>query len=177
MAIDQIRQQIMASIWRAIAQSEVDISTVPQDQQEKLVGKIADQLMVTINDLLETESGMPADDDPASEHNEVILWEGRPFLSPFEYYVLTDDRLKIRHGMLGRNIENYELIRVQDIDFEQGITERIFGIGDVFIHGQDPSNPTVELRNVPDPEAVYETLRKAWLEARKRHGLQFSEFM
>ena len=60
---------------------------------------------------------------------------------------------------------------------EQGVTERVFGIGDLIIRGHDPSDPTVELRNVSQPEVVYETLRRAWLEARKRHGLQFREFM
>ena len=49
--------------------------------------------------------------------------------------------------------------------------------GDIFIKGQDASNPEVILRNVAKPEEVYEVLRKAWLEARKRHGLQFREFM
>ena len=111
------------------------------------------------------------------EHGEQVLWEGRPFLSLVEYYVLTSERLKIRQGLLGRDIENFELIRIQDIDFKQGVTERIFGIGDITITGQDPSNPKIVLRNVPKPEVVYETLRRAWLEARKRYGLQFREFM
>ena len=55
--------------------------------------------------------------------------------------------------------------------------ERVLGIGDVNIRGQDPSNPAIVLRNVPKPEEVYETLRRAWLESRKRHGLQFREYM
>jgi hypothetical protein len=33
------------------------------------------------------------------------------------------------------------------------------------------------LRNVRDPEQVYEILRRAWLDSRKRHGLEFREFM
>jgi hypothetical protein len=53
----------------------------------------------------------------------------------------------------------------------------VIGIGDIVIHGQDPSDPNVELRNVSEPDIVYETLRRAWLDARKRYGLQFSEFM
>ena len=74
-------------------------------------------------------------------------------------------------------MENFELIRIQDIDFKQGINERVFGIGDVRIRGHDASDPEILLRNVGDPEDVYEILRKAWLDARKRHGLEFREFM
>ena len=87
------------------------------------------------------------------------------------------ERLKIRQGLLGREIENYELIRIQDIDLKQSMTDRVFGIGDLVIKGHDPSDPKIELRNVSKPEVVYETLRRAWLEARKRYGLQFREYM
>ena len=79
--------------------------------------------------------------------------------------------------MFSRDIENFELIRIQDIDLSQGVHERVMGIGDVTIKGHDASAPEVVLRNVKNPEDVYETLRKAWLEARKRHGLQFREYM
>jgi len=177
MSIDQIRQQIIASIWQAIAQSGVDISAVTQDQQQKLVGAIADNVMVAVNTLLEESQAPKEPEEAVDEYGEQVLWEGRPFLSLLEYYVLTNERLKIRHGMFGRDIENFELIRVQDIDLKQGVTERIFGIGDITIRGHDPSDPKIVLRNVSKPEVVYEVMRRAWLDARKRHGLQFREFM
>jgi hypothetical protein len=69
------------------------------------------------------------------------------------------------------------LIRIQDIDLKQGVGERMLGIGDITIRGHDASEAIVTLRNIPKPEEVYEILRKAWLEARKRHGLQFREYM
>jgi hypothetical protein len=177
MSIDQTRHQIIASVWQAIAQSGVDISAVPQEQQEKLVGKIADNVMLAVNAMLDEAPEPKPAEQPVDEYGESVLWEGRPFLSLVEYYVLTSERLKIRQGLFGRDIENFELIRIQDIDLKQGATERIFGIGDITIHGHDTSDPTIVLRNVPKPEVVYETLRRAWLEARKRYGLQFREFM
>ena len=177
MSIDKIRHQILGSIWQAVAQSGVDLSAVPQDQQEKLVSKIADSVMVTMNTLLEETPEPKKAPEPGEEYSEHVLWQGRPFLSLVEYYVLTSERLKVRQGLFGREIENFELIRIQDIDFKQGMTERMLGIGDVNIRGQDPSNPEIILRNVPKPEAVYETLRRAWLDARKRYGLQFREYM
>lgn len=177
MAIEQTRAQVIGSIWQAIAQSGVDISSVPREQQEKLVEKIADDVMVTIDGMLEPAQApvenQPVEDDKA-EH---VLWQGRPFLSMVESYMITSERIKIVKGLLSRGVENFELIRVQDIDLKQSLNERVLGIGDIVIRGQDPSNPEIILRNIPKPNEVYELLRRAWLDARKRYGLQFREYM
>jgi len=181
MSIDQIRAQVIASIWQAVAQSGVDLTAVSTDQQGTLVGKIADNVMLTLDSILNDEEAeqtkAKTTEEPGDEYSERVLWEGRPFLSLVEYYILTSDRLKIRQGLFGRDIENFELIRIQDVDFKQGVTERILGIGDITIQGHDPSDPKIVIRNIPKPDVVYETLRRAWLEARKRYGLQFREFM
>jgi hypothetical protein len=177
MSIDQTRAQVISSVWQAIAQSGVDLSSIPQDQQEKLVGKIADSVLVAVNDMLDEEDKLEVNEDEADEFAEKVIWKGRPFLSLVEHYTLTSERLKITSGWASRRVENFELIRIQDIDFKQGMTERMFGIGDITVRGADASNPDIELRNVSKPEDVYEILRRAWLEARKRHGLKFSEFM
>ncbi len=191
MKIETVRTQLISAIWQAVAQSGVNLSSIPQKEQDDLVRTIADRVMITIDSLLDVavdaemkdqpERGMEADLDEGgkakSEFDEKVLWQGRPFLSLVEKYIVTNERIKIIHGMLSRNIENFELIRVQDIDFKQNVGERVLGIGDIFIHGHDPSDPQVILRNVHNPEEIYETLRRAWMDARKRHGLQFSEFM
>jgi hypothetical protein len=177
MSIDQTRAQVISSVWQAIAQSGVDLSPIPQDQQEKLVSKIADSLLVAVNTMLDEDEPLTVKQDEVDELEEKVLWKGRPFLSLVEHYTITSERLKIISGLASRRVENFELIRVQDIDFTQGMTERMFGIGDITIRGADPSNPDIKLRNVSKPEEVYELMRRAWLEARKRHGLKFTEFM
>ncbi len=176
MAIEQTRAQVIANIWQAIAQSDIDLSSVPHDQQEKLVAEIADNIMLGMNAMMdEQEPGLASEIETSKD--EQILWTGRPFLSMVETYAITSERIKIIKGLFSRDLENYELIRIQDIDLSQGVNERILNIGDLTIQGHDPSDPTVILRNISKPEEVYEILRRAWLEARKRHGLQFREFM
>lgn len=177
MTIQETRAKVISSIWQAIAQSGVDLSSIPADQQAKLVEAIANNTLVSINEQLQAESASVPEAEAVSDTEERILWEGRPFLSMVESYRITSERIRVHRGMVGRNIENYELVRIQDIDFTQGVTERIFNIGDILISGQDPKTPQLVLRNIPKPEEVYEILRKAWLEARKRHGLQFREYM
>jgi hypothetical protein len=191
MTIDKIRAQMISSIWQAVAQSGVDLSSISQADQEKLVGGIADRVMVSMNTVLDEiakpdglysspqKAGveLPEATQPGAEFDEEVLWEDRPFLSLVEKYVLTNERIKIVHGMLSRQVENYELVRIQDIDFKQNVSERVLGIGDIFIRGHDPSHPVITLRNVSGPEEVYEKIRRAWMESRKRHGLQFREYM
>lgn len=176
MAIEHTRAQVIANIWQAIAQSGIDLSSVPQDQQEALVAKIADNIMLGMNLMMDEEESNLAEEIEIGE-DEQVLWSGRPFLSMVETYAITTERIKIIKGLFSRDLENYELIRIQDIDLSQGVDERIFNIGDLTIQGHDPSDPTVILRNISDPDQVYEILRRAWLEARKRHGLQFREYM
>jgi len=177
MSIEKVRAQVNASVWQAIAQSKVDLSSIPQEEQEALVRKITDSVLVTFNDLLDDAVQTDEPEEVETKGDEKIIWKGRPFLSMVESYVITSERIKLITGMVSRHVENFELIRVQDIDFKQNVGERLFGLGDITIQGHDTSDPTIVLRNVPKPEEVYELLRKAWLEARKRYGLQFREYM
>ena len=191
MTIEKIRTQIVSGIWQGIAQSGVDLASIGQGEQDKLVKAITERMMVTLNsildeavtaDELEPEENQTAQknqekDLPGEEYDEKILWQGRPFLALAESYVVTNERIKIIHGLLSRRVENYELVRMQDIDFKQNVGERMMGIGDIFIQGHDASDPKITLRDIRDPEGVYELLRRAWMESRKRHGLQFREYM
>ena len=177
MSVEKARAQVTASVWQAIAQSNVDLSTVPQEKQTILVGKITDSMLVTFDELMGDAYQETAPEAVETEGDEKILWQGRPFLSLVESYVITSERIKLITGMVSRHVENFELIRIQDIDFKQNVGERIFGLGDITIQGHDASDPAITLRNVAKPEEVYELIRRAWLEARKRYGLQFREYM
>lgn len=176
MSVENKRALIIGNVWQAIAQSNVDLTAVPKEQQTVLVEAIADNLLITVDSLL--QEAVPTEaPELGLEGDEWVIWDGRPFLSLTETYTITSERIKVRKGLLGKDIENFELIRIQDIDFSQTISERVLGLGDVVIRGHDTSHAELQLRNVRDPEKVYEILRKAWLEARKRYGLQFREEM
>lgn len=179
MTIEQIRSKIAASTWKAITQSNVDLSGVALEDKEKLVAAITTQMLATFNSLLDEvpEQAAAVETPVEVEGEEQILWKGRPFLSLTESYVVTSERIKIITGFLSRAVENFELIRIQDIDLSQGVSERILGIGDIQISGQDSTHTKIILRNISKPEEVYEILRKAWLASRKRHNLQFREYM
>ncbi len=181
MSVDETKSKITASIWQSIAQSGVPVTTIPQDQLNALVNAIADGVLRGFDEMTD-QAGLPARQGAlqaasplASE--ERILWEGRPFLSLVQWYQITTDRVRIVRGLLSKDRDDIELVRIQDIDHDQGITERILGIGDIVIRSSDNSLPEVVLSNVSDPEEVHEILRRAMLDARRRYRYSVQEEM
>jgi uncharacterized membrane protein YdbT with pleckstrin-like domain len=112
-------------------------------------------------------AGAPAD--------EMVLWEGRPFLSLLEHYTVTSQRIRIRRGLLSRATDDIELIRLQDIDLTQKVGERMVNIGDLTLRSADKSEPVAILQNIHEPERVHDIIRRAMLEARRRHGVRLRE--
>jgi len=177
MSMEKIQAQIKSSLWKSIAQSGVSLSAISAEDQTRLVDHLTDGILETMDEYLQAAAAPIKNGGQAVplSDEEVLLWDGRPFLSLVECYTLTSERLKLVHGLLGKDVENFELIRVQDIDVKQSFLQRMMGIGDINIAGADASAPMIMLRNIPQPHKVYEMLRKAWLAARKKYGLIFRE--
>jgi uncharacterized membrane protein YdbT with pleckstrin-like domain len=93
------------------------------------------------------------------------------------HYQITDERVRLTEGLLGKEREDIELVRIQDIDHKQNLTERMLNIGDVYIRSHDASQPEVVLNNVSNPMEVHEVLRRALLKARKKYNLSYREEM
>lgn len=187
MALNEAHARIKARIWQAIAQSELDLSTLDNATRESLVDLVTEAALLEMNSemdrslaeegkQLQTTADMP-EASVFDDAKEDVLWEGRPFLSLTLHYTITDERIRITEGLLGRSRENIELVRVQDIDYSQTFGERLFKLGDITIRSHDRSHPLVILKNISDPENVYEILRRAVLHARKKHNLIYREEM
>ena len=178
--IEQIKTKARERVWKSIAQSGQSISSMPPEELEALINAMLDGAMVLIDGSLE-DAGLPGRQEDATaallESDERILWEGRPFLSFLSYYQITTERVRIIHGLLGKNRDDIELVRIQDIDLKQSITERALGVGDILINSADPTLPETRLNNVKHPEEVHEILRRAMLNARKRFRYSVQEEM
>ena len=182
--IQQARAALTARIWQTIAQSGIDVSSIPAADLQTLVGRITDDVLVEFDQMLE---GMkpPSGDLPwlaapqaaATGGEEQVLWQGRPFLSLVTYYVVTTERIRVTTGLLGKDHENIELVRVKDVDWDQSLTERVLNIGDITVHSVDASRPDFVLYNVAEPAKVFEILRRAMLEARKKYPVIFEQQM
>jgi hypothetical protein len=175
MAADELKSRLSARIWQSIAQSHIEVSSIPPDQLEALVDAVAEGIVET---LAETSAEAGVDGGTTTElPDERVLWSGRPFLSMVEQYTISTERIRVRSGLLSKANESVELVRVQDLDYRQSLGERILGIGDVSLRSSDPSHPQLTLRNVRHPERVHDTIRRAVLSARQRHRFSFQEEM
>jgi hypothetical protein len=182
MSLSEMRVRVKASIWQAIAQSGVDVSAVPTADMDKLVVGITDAVLQEMNEMLgeiggASDSVMPNQPVSGEDDDEAMLWEGRPFLSLRVHYKITSERVRLTEGLLGKEREDIELVRIQDVDHKQNLTERMLNIVDVYIRSHDPSHPEVVLQNVTNPMEVHEILRRAVLKARKKYNLSYREEM
>jgi hypothetical protein len=181
MSLAETRAKIKAGIWQAVARSGVDLSALSQEDVDKLVGAITEGVLKEVDDLLGETSGTPAfaakadPDDGADDDVEKVLWEGRPYLSISVQYQITNERVRIIEGALMKERRDIELIRIKDVDHTQSLTERAFSIGDIYIRSADASDPEIVLSNVSNPVEVHEILRRAVLNARKKHKFSLRE--
>lgn len=182
MTIKEAQARIKARVWQSVAQANLDLSALDKSTLESFVDLVTESALLEIDSELDTSKlaaplAEAANDDDDDEFGEKVLWKGRPFLSLVLDYTITNERIKITSGLLGKAHENVELIRVQDVDHSQTFGERMLKIGDITIRSHDPSHPEIVLRNIQDPSSVYEILRRAVLEARKRHNFSYREEM
>ena len=75
-------------------------------------------------------------------------------------YELTTERLKIRQGVLNKELDELELYRVRDYKLDQPFWLRIFSLGTITLRSSDTSHPVVVLRAIREGEAVREQIRK-----------------
>jgi hypothetical protein len=179
MSVEETRARIKARIWQHLAQSDLSLPQVPREQLDKLVDLVADAALFEVDNDLATESAKlsPQADVVGDVADETVLWQGRPFLSLNELYVITSERVRVISGLFGKERVDIELVRIQDFDQTQTVRERMLNLGDLTVHSHDRSHPVVVLNNIADPQEVHEILRRAVLDARQRHRLTYREEM
>ena len=181
MTPNEAQSRVKAAVWKALAQADVDLSVLPREQQEALVEIVTNAALMEIDKEIGKELNIGRNTlmskQVGDDHDEQVLWEGRPFLSVSTQYIITSQRVRIIQGLLGKDREDIELIRIQDIDQSQTLRERVLNLGDITIRGHDSSHPKVVLNNISDPQEVHELLRRAILNARKKYGLTYREEM
>jgi membrane protein YdbS with pleckstrin-like domain len=76
-------------------------------------------------------------------------------------YTITDRRLNIKRGIIARKVQETRLQRVQNVNYSQGVYERVMQIGSVDFDtaGTDDSNFTFD--GVAQPEQVVEQVDRA----------------
>jgi uncharacterized membrane protein YdbT with pleckstrin-like domain len=74
-------------------------------------------------------------------------------------YELTTERLRLRRGVLNKELEELELYRVRDYKLEQPLLLRLFSFGNITVTSTDASQPVLTLRAIGNSEQVREQIR------------------
>jgi membrane protein YdbS with pleckstrin-like domain len=66
-------------------------------------------------------------------------------------YTLTDSKIEIDRGLIGRTTRNIPLRNIQDVTVQASIAQRLLGYGNVIIDNASEFGGTTILRNIHDP--------------------------
>jgi hypothetical protein len=195
MNAESLRNVVRERFYRSLNEQGVQITAIPQEQLRGIVDAMADSLFAVLDELekegeiaeldAEGDSDAGTETSPATvvvqtptvDHDEELLWRGRPYLTIGTIYELTNHRLRITRGILSNKIEEIELVRVRDTRLQQHMGERMINVGDITVLSADASAPEVILHNVRNPVAVREKIRQATVSERKRRGVLYREYM
>jgi len=97
----------------------------------------------------------------------IVYW----FKSRSLTYEITNQRIRIEHGLFSKLKENVELFRIDDFDLHKPLGMRIVGHCQLHLRSSDPDQPTVFIYGIPDLEQLADTLRECSLRERKRRRI------
>lgn len=73
-------------------------------------------------------------------------------------YVITDEELYVKYGLISRDVTQVPLNRVQNTGYEQSVLERLLQYGDIHVYTAGTSTEDITFQSVPKPEQVKGTL-------------------
>jgi uncharacterized membrane protein YdbT with pleckstrin-like domain len=76
-------------------------------------------------------------------------------------YTITDRRLNIKRGIIARKVQETRLQRVQNVNYDQGVYERIMQIGDVEFTTAGTEESNFVFAGVAQPDHVVEQVDRS----------------
>ena len=76
-------------------------------------------------------------------------------------YLLTTQRLRITRGILSKKVQETRLERVQNVNYEQGVLDRIFGVGTVDFDTAGTDDSEFRFEWISGPEDVVRAVDEA----------------
>lgn len=84
---------------------------------------------------------------------------------------ITNDRVEVEHGIFTKTVHNMELWRIQDVTYQSAFLDRILGVGNVVIFSTDKDMPKITVGPIRKARQLYDTLKKAHIDADRRRGV------
>jgi uncharacterized membrane protein YdbT with pleckstrin-like domain len=76
---------------------------------------------------------------------------------------ITSERLIERRGILSQMRREVELVDIRSVEVTRSFFQRLSGIGSIIVSSAASADYSIRLNNVPNPDAIAETIRKARL--------------
>jgi len=76
-------------------------------------------------------------------------------------YRITDRTVDYEVGLFTRRVETLQLWRIHDLDFRQGVLDRMLGIATIHIFAKDVTDPEIVLRGLPASREIFDRLKDA----------------
>lgn len=94
------------------------------------------------------------------------LFFGLPFT--FTKYTVTDEVITVNEGLLNTRENDCYLYKVQDVELQMSLPERIFGLGTVACYMGDNTHPQLFLAHIRNAREIKNYILKASEEARRK---------
>lgn len=91
-------------------------------------------------------------------------------------YTLTNQRLKIRIGVLSRRVDEIELYRIKDVEYFASYFERMWSIGNIRIISTQRTDRCPVIKGIRNAEEIRELLRKHVQMSRRQTRAQEIDF-
>jgi uncharacterized membrane protein YdbT with pleckstrin-like domain len=76
-------------------------------------------------------------------------------------YTITNQRLRIKRGFIARNVQQTRIDRVQNVNTDQSVIERILQVGTVDFDTAGTDDSEFKFAGVSQPEQVVEAVERA----------------
>lgn len=86
-------------------------------------------------------------------------------------YRISNYRIDREIGLLSKKIETLELWHVEDIQFYQSLGDRLLRVGTITVISHDDTTPRLELRSLPSPRPLFETLKNRVIAVKRQRGV------
>lgn len=87
------------------------------------------------------------------------------------HYELTSQRFIHKIGILRQVTDRIEVIDIDDVTVEQGIIQRMFGVGTIRVASSDRTHPELVLRGIDDVKNVADVIDDTRRKERRSRGL------
>ena len=92
-------------------------------------------------------------------------------------YRITTQRVIVERGLLSKRMDQVDLYRINDYVVERPAMQRIVGTGNLVLETMDKTSRELALVGLPtDVVALYESLRKATEDEKRRRGVRVVDY-